>query len=77
MGAIVCTPPYVLGRIALLMLGSQALLIPGVVLLTFAAVVQAGATGAVKAVKLSTSLTAPQSGGDPELPPTRVEASSG
>jgi hypothetical protein len=66
MGAVVCTPPYVLGRIALLMLGSQALLIPGVVLLTFAAVVQAGATGAVKAVKLTTSLTAPQSAGDPE-----------
>ena len=57
-GAIVATPPYILGRLAILMLGSHALLIPGVVLLTFAAVLQAGATGAVKAVKMSTKLGA-------------------
>ena len=28
-GAVVCTPPYALGRVGLLMLGSRALLIPG------------------------------------------------
>jgi hypothetical protein len=61
MGAVVSAPPYILGRIAILMLGTQLLLIPGVVLLTFAAVLQAGATGAVKAVKMSTSLAAPRS----------------
>jgi hypothetical protein len=60
MGAVVSTPPYLLGRLAILMLGSQLLRIPGIVLLTFAATLQAGATGAVKAVKMSTSLTAPQ-----------------
>jgi hypothetical protein len=58
MGAIICTPPYLLGRLAILMLGSPALRIPGIVLLAFAVTLQAGATGAVKAVKLSTSLGA-------------------
>ena len=33
MGALVSTPPYVLGRVAILMLGSRLLLIPGIVLL--------------------------------------------
>jgi hypothetical protein len=78
MGAVVSTPPYILGRIAILMLGTQLLLIPGVVLLTFAAVLQAGATGAVKAVKMSTSLTAPRSDAqrDPDDPPdTPIERS--
>ena len=66
MGAVVCAPAYVLGRIAILMLGTQILLIPGVVLLTFAAVLQAGATGAVKAVKMSTSLTPPPPAAEPD-----------
>jgi len=60
MGAIVSTPPYIFGRLAILMLGSQVLRIPGIALLTLAAMLQAAATGAVKAVKLSTSLTAPR-----------------
>ena len=60
MGAIVSTPPYIFGRVAILMLGSHLLLIPGLVLLTFAAMLQAAAAGAVKAVKMSTSLTAPR-----------------
>jgi hypothetical protein len=57
-GATVCTPPYVMGRIGILMLGSRYLLIPGVVLLLLGAVLQAGATGAVRAVKLSSRLLA-------------------
>jgi hypothetical protein len=61
MGAVVSTPPYLLGRIAILMLGSSVLRIPGVVLLIVAAMLQAAATSAVKAVKMTTKLTAPRS----------------
>jgi hypothetical protein len=64
MGTVVSTPPYLVGRLAILMLGSDLLRIPGIALLTFAAVLQAGATSAVKAVKMSTKLTAPQPSGD-------------
>lgn len=58
LGATVCTPPYVLGRLGLLMLGSRALLIPGIVLICIGATLQAGATGAVRAIKMSASLAA-------------------
>jgi hypothetical protein len=54
----VCTPPYMLARVGVLMLGSKALLIPGILLLTVGVTLQAGATGAVRAVKLSASLVA-------------------
>jgi hypothetical protein len=57
-GAVVCTPPYLLARVGLLMLGSQLLLIPGIVLLAVGLTLQAGATGSVKAVKMSTKLIA-------------------
>jgi hypothetical protein len=52
-GAVVCTPPYVLGRVGLLMLGSHTLFIAGCVVLAVGVTLQAGATGAVKAVKMS------------------------
>ena len=55
-GAVVCTPPYVLGRIGLLMLGSRALFIPGVIVMVLGVTLEAGATGAVKAVKMSAKL---------------------
>ena len=55
-GAVVCTPPYTLGRIGLLMLGSRALFIPGILVLALGATLEAGATGAVKAVKMSAKL---------------------
>jgi hypothetical protein len=55
-GAVVCTPPYVLGRVGLLMLGSHVLFIPGCILLAIGLALQAGATGAVKAVKVSAKL---------------------
>jgi hypothetical protein len=58
LGATVCTPPYVLGRLGLLMLGSRVLLIPGIVLLCVGATLQAGATGAVRAIKMSATLAA-------------------
>jgi hypothetical protein len=57
-GAAICTPPYVLARIGILMLGSSALLIPGIIVLAFGATLQAAATGAVKAIKLSAKLVA-------------------
>jgi hypothetical protein len=56
LGAVVCTPPYLLGRLGILMLGSHALVIPGVVIVALAATLQAGATGAVKTVKMSAAL---------------------
>ena len=55
-GAVVCTPPYVLGRIGLLMLDSRALFIPGIIVMALGATLEAGATGAVKAVKMSAKL---------------------
>jgi hypothetical protein len=55
-GAVICTPPYALGRIGLLMLGSHVLFILGVILLVVGFTLQAGATGAVKTVKMSAKL---------------------
>jgi UPF0716 family protein affecting phage T7 exclusion len=57
-GAVVSAPAFLLGRIGLLMLGSQLLFVPGIVLLVLGLVLQAGATGAVKAVKMSAQLVA-------------------
>jgi hypothetical protein len=67
-GAVVCTPPYVLGRIGLLMLGSHTLFIfiSGVIIFAVGLTLQAGATSAVKAVKMSAKLVSgnrPESGG--------------
>ncbi len=60
MSATVCTPPYLLGRLGLLMLGSSALLIviAGIFAFALGVTLQAGATGAVRAIKMSASLTA-------------------
>jgi hypothetical protein len=57
LGALVCTPPYVIGRIGILLLGgSSVLFVLGCVLLAVGLTLQAGATGAVKAIKMSTKL---------------------
>jgi hypothetical protein len=58
LGATVCTPPYLLGRIGLLMLGSKILLIPGILVIAVGVTLQAGATGAVRAIKMSVKLVA-------------------
>jgi hypothetical protein len=58
LGVTVCTPPYLLGRVGILMLGSRYLLIPGIFVLVLGATLQAGATGAVRAIKMSTRLAA-------------------
>jgi hypothetical protein len=55
-GAVVCTPPYVLGRVGLLMLGSNTLFILGIIVLAVGLTLQAGATGAVKTVKMTAKL---------------------
>jgi hypothetical protein len=60
-GAVVSTPPYLLGRLGLIMLGSHILFIPGIVVLAVGMTLQAGATSAVKTVKMSAKL-APTSG---------------
>ncbi len=66
----VCSPPYLLGRVGILMLGSKALLLPGIIVVTFAATLQAGATGAVRALKVSASLaTARRSHQSPSAAP--------
>lgn len=57
-GAAVCMPPYLLARIGILMLGSHSLFVLGIVLLVVGATLQAGATGAVKAIKMSAKLVA-------------------
>jgi hypothetical protein len=56
LGALICTPPYVIARIGILLLGSHALFALGVILLAVGLVLQAGATGAVKAIKMSAKL---------------------
>ena len=57
LGATVCTPPYLLGRLGILMLGSSLWLIPGIFVLAVGVTLQAGATGAVRAIKMSVTLT--------------------
>jgi hypothetical protein len=63
LGAVICTPPYVLGRLGVLMLGIRPLLIPGIICMAVGFALQAGATGAVKAIKMSTKLVAGRSAG--------------
>jgi hypothetical protein len=60
-GALVCTPAYVIGRIGILLLGSDVLLPLATVLLLVGFALEAGATGAVKAIKMSAKLAAGQS----------------
>ena len=63
LSATVCTPPYILGRLGILMLGSSLLFIPGIFVLALGVTLQAGATGAVRAIKMSATLTrAPRPG---------------
>lgn len=66
----VCTPPYLLGRIGILMLGSQILRIPGVFVLVIGFTLQASATGAVRAIKLGAALA-------PGAAPAQAEAVGG
>lgn len=71
-GAVVCTPPYLLGRVGLLMLGSKALLIPGIVVFLTGLTLQAGTTSAVKAVKLGAKLASGRQPATGDRAPSRA-----
>jgi len=64
LGALVSTPAYVLGRIGLLMIGSPFLRFPGFALFLLGFTLQAGATSAVKAVKMGAKLGLAERKGD-------------
>ena len=60
LSATVCTPPYILGRLGILALGSSGVIIfiLGLLAVSLGVTLQAGATGAVRAIKMSATLTA-------------------
>ena len=66
-GAVVCTPPYALGRAGLIMLGSSThvIFVLGVIFFAVGLTLQAGATGAVKTVKMSAKLVSGRQPPDP------------
>jgi hypothetical protein len=66
-GAVVCAPPFALGRVAILLLGSHTFRYLALVLLAIAIVLQTGATSSVKAIKMSAKLAVGKS-------PTEIEA---
>jgi len=59
-GAVVCSPPYLLGRAGIILLGSRTFFVVGVVLLIIAVPLQTGAVTATKAVKFSAKLVTGQ-----------------
>ena len=74
LGAVVCTPPYLLGRVGILMLGSHTLFILGIILFAVGGALEAGAEGAVKAVKVSAKLVAGHRPDDGEVPEAASDA---
>jgi hypothetical protein len=68
LGAVVCTPPYLLGRLGILMLDSHTLFFLGIILLCVGGALEAGTEGAVKAVKVSAKLVTGHHSDDEEVP---------
>ncbi len=68
-GAVVCTPPYALGRVGLILLGSKTFFVLGVILFAVGLTLQAGATGAVKTIKMSAKLIGGRNKADAQAPP--------
>jgi uncharacterized membrane protein len=68
-GAVVCSPPYALGRVAIILLGSHTFRVLAVFMLVVAVVLQTGATTATKAIKFSAKLITGDDSGD-ALSPT-------
>jgi hypothetical protein len=64
-GAVICAPPYALGRVGLILLGSSTFFVLGVILFAVGLTLQAGATGAVKTVKMSAKLISGRAPPDP------------
>jgi hypothetical protein len=56
LATVVATPPYLISRLGVLMLGSSLLVIPGYLFLTVGVVLQASGTGAVRAIRMSGAL---------------------
>jgi hypothetical protein len=59
-GAVVCSPPYLLGRVGIVLLGIRPFFVVGVILLVIAVPLQTGAVTATKAVKFSAKLVTGQ-----------------
>jgi hypothetical protein len=74
LGAVVCTPPYLLGRVGILLLGSHTLFFLGIILLAVGGVLEAGTEGAVKAVKVSAKLVTGHRSDDEEVPEAASDA---
>jgi len=69
-GAVICTPPYALGRLGLAMLGwSSTFFVLGIILFAVGLTLQAGATGAVKTIKMSAKLVGGRKLADSQEPP--------
>jgi hypothetical protein len=71
LGALVCTPPYLIARLGILLLGSRILFAIGIVLLVVGFALQAGAIGAVKAIRMSAKLAAGNLTVQPEVRASR------
>ena len=74
LGAVVCAPPYLLGRVGILMLGSHTLFILGIILLCVGGALEAGTEGAVKAVKVSAKLVTGDRSNDEDVPEAAPDA---
>lgn len=71
LSGVAAAPAYVLSRVGILMLGSHALFIPGVIVTAVGFALEAGASSAVRAIKMSMKLLA---GG--ALEPSDAEAAA-
>jgi len=74
LGAVVTSPPYLLGRVGILLLGSHTLFFLGIIFLAVGGVLEAGAEGAVKAVKVSAKLVIGHRPDDEEVPEAASDA---
>ncbi len=72
-GGVVCSPPYALGRVAILLLGSHTFRILAVIMLAVAVVLQTGATTATKAIKFSAKLVVSPTTPASDTPDARAE----
>lgn len=68
LGAIVCTPPYLMGRLGVVMLSIQPLIVPALLVLIVGFGLQAAASGAVKAIRMSSKLVQVPRKPGPDVP---------
>ncbi len=68
-GAVICSPPYMIGRLGILMLGWRYLFWVGIAFLVVGILLQTGVTSAVKAVKFSAKLIGTPASNLPPDPP--------